>query len=147
MKDNQADQDVIYHLVTERDFHSLTKDNVYVPALFAQDGFIHCTGEPATLLSVANDYFADVVEAVLVLVIEVDRVAAEVKFEPPAPISGGGTSHVQEGLLFPHIYGPLNLDAVAGVGVLRQEDRQFCWPEDFVSVAEYIQATRNHLPL
>ncbi|MBN1218294.1 MAG: DUF952 domain-containing protein [Anaerolineae bacterium] len=91
---------MIYHLVTGSDFNSLAKDNVYVPALFAQDGFIHCTREPATLLSVANDYFADVVEEVLVLVIEVGKVAAEVKFEPPAPISGGARRTCRRGCFF-----------------------------------------------
>jgi uncharacterized protein (DUF952 family) len=131
-------RDEIYHLVTETDFRFLTKDNTYVPALFAQDGFIHCTGDPTTLLAVANDYFANVDEPVLVLIIKVAKLTAELKFEPPIPLSGGGTSHVQEDLLFPHIYGPLNIEAVKGVGVLCQEEGGYCWPKDFVSVEEFL---------
>ena len=56
MTDKPASRDKIYHLVTETDFRSLTKDNTYLPALFEQGGFIHCTGEPATLLLNARDY-------------------------------------------------------------------------------------------
>jgi uncharacterized protein (DUF952 family) len=127
----------IYHLVTESDFNILTNGPQYIPALFEQDGFIHCTAEPDTLLAVANDYFRQVAEPVLVLVIDLPQITAMVKFEPPAPIPGGGSSHIQEELLFPHIYGPLNLDAVTGVGRLRQTNGQFAWPDVFVSLAAY----------
>jgi uncharacterized protein (DUF952 family) len=131
MTSQQNTQNVIYHLVTESDFQALGKNTMYVPALFEQDGFIHCTAEPDTLLAVANDYFVEVEEPVLVLVIDLQRVNAEVKFEPPAPIAGGGESHLQEGLLFPHIYGSLNLDAVVKVGSLEKKNGQFFWPKNF----------------
>ena len=133
MMDQQHPQDTIYHLVTQSDFQSLSKDNVYIPALFEQDGFIHCTAEPDTLLAVANDYFSEVEEPVLVLVIDLRRVKAVVKFEPPLPVESKGTggSHLREGLLFPHIYGPLDLDAVNGVGILEREQGRFAWPDTF----------------
>jgi hypothetical protein len=111
---------------------------VYIPALFEQDGFIHCTAEPDTLLAVASDYFLKVEEPVLVLSIDLPRIKSEVKFEPPAPIEGSGVSHLQEGLLFPHIYGPLNLDAVAGVGVLEKTNGRFSWPRDISSRIDYL---------
>ena len=135
MTSRQSRHDTIYHLVTESDFQA--ENDGYIPALYEQDGFIHCTAEPDTLLAVANDYFSAAAEPVLVLAIDLRRVKAEVKFEPPAPIPGGGVSHLQEGLLFPHIYGPLNLDAVTGVGRLGQMKGQFIWPDDFVCLAEY----------
>ena len=131
MTDQQHPQDTIYHLVTQSDFQALSQNNVYIPALFEQDGFIHCTVEPDTLLAVANDYFSAVTGPVLVLVIDLQRVEAEVKFEPPTPIAGGGESHLRESLLFPHIYGPLNLDAVVNVGSLEKKNGQFFWPKDF----------------
>ncbi len=77
----------------------------------------------------------------LTLIIEVAKLTAAVKFEPPAPIPGGGDSHLQAGLLFPHIYGPLNLAAVTGVGVLGKADGQFFWPEEFVRVGEFFGKT------
>jgi len=135
MTSRQSHQDSIYHLVTESDFQTQSDD--YIPALYEQDGFIHCTAEPDMLLSVAHEYFSQVSEPVLILVIDLKRVKAEVKFEPPAPIPGSGVSYLQEGLLFPHIYGSLNLDAVTEVGKLQQTNGHFVWPDDFVSLAEY----------
>lgn len=135
MTSQQDTQNTIYHLVTESDFQTLSKGNTYIPALFEQDGFIHCTAEPDTLLAVANDYFSNVEEPIVVLVIDLLRLEADVKFEPPAPIAGGGESHLQEGLLFPHIYGPLNLDAVTGIGELTRKQGQFCWPDGFDRVS------------
>lgn len=123
----------IYHLVTESEFRTQAKGNEYVPARFDQDGFIHCTGEPDTLLAVANDYFSSVEEPILVLVIETANLTTEVRFEPPAPIEGSGTSHLKEAQLFPHIYGPLNLDAVTEIGVLRKNDGAYQWPDRFTT--------------
>jgi len=129
----------IYHLVTESDFRSLAGEGHYLPARFEQDGFIHCTGEPETLLVVADDYFSTVTEPVLVLVIDVARLTSEVKFEPSAPIAGGGAAHLKNNLLFPHIYGPLNLDAVTGVGALQRTEGGYAWPSSFVTVNEFFE--------
>jgi uncharacterized protein (DUF952 family) len=128
---------LIYHLVTGSEFRKQVKGDMYLPARFDQDGFIHCTGEPDTLLAVANDYFSGVEEPVLVLVIETARLAAEVRFEPPAPVGGSGTSHLERDLLFPHIYGPLNLDAVTGIGLLRRGDGAYQWPDRFMTTKEW----------
>lgn len=124
-------QDTIYHLVVESKFQA--EGNEYLPARFGLDGFIHCTGDPETVLAVANDYFSAVEEPVLVLIIETAKVIAEVRFEPPAPVEGGGTSHLEQAQLFPHIYGPLNMDAVTGIGVLQKIDGQYRWPERFAN--------------
>jgi len=129
--------DTIYHLVIESEFRAQVKGNTYIPARFDQDGFIHCTGEPDTLLAVANDYFSSVEETVLVLVIETTKLTAEVRFEPPAPIEGSGTSHLKEAQLFPHIYGPLSLDAVTEIGTLRKSGGAYKWPDRFTTTKEW----------
>lgn len=66
------------------------------------DGFIHLSAG-ATVAETARLYFADQPDLVLVAV-DVDRLAAPLKWEE----SRGGN-------LFPHLFGPLNLDAVAWV--------------------------------
>jgi uncharacterized protein (DUF952 family) len=129
-------RETIYHLVTESEFQTQAKGDTYLPTRFDQDGFIHCTGEPSTLLAVANDYFSGVEEPILVLVIETAKLTAEVRFEPPAPVAGGGTSHLAEAQLFPHIYGPLNLDAVTEIGVLRKSGSVYQWPDCFTTPEE-----------
>jgi hypothetical protein len=130
-------QDTIYHLVTEGEFRAQVKGNAYVPARFEQDGFIHCTGDPDTLLSVANDYFSGTGEPVLVLVIKTAKLTTEVRFEPPAPVAGSGTSHLEETRLFPHVYGPLNLDAVTEIGVLQKSGSVYRWPDRFTTPEEW----------
>ena len=122
---------IIYHLLLEKDYNRHLGAATYLPDRFDEDGFIHCTGDKEALLRVANDYFLGVNERVLVLAIEAARLTAEVRFEPPAPIEGAGTSHLQGAALFPHIYGPLNLDAVVGVGVLPMSGKAYAWPTRF----------------
>lgn len=66
------------------------------------DGFIHClTAE--TLVRVAEKYYRDKTDLVL-LEIEERLVTCPVKWEPAS-----------DGKLYPHIYGPLNPDAVVAV--------------------------------
>jgi uncharacterized protein (DUF952 family) len=67
-------------------------------------GFIHCS-----LGAVANDilnaFYRDADEDLVVLAIDEERVKPEIRYERVDT-----SEH-----LFPHIYGPLNLDAVVGV--------------------------------
>lgn len=100
---------MIHHLVAAGDYRP---GESYLPRQFAQDGFIHCTTEPDVLLHIANTFYQDVPGDFLVLVIDPARVTAEVRFEPPIPPPDGGPL---AGLLFPHIYGPLNPEAVIAV--------------------------------
>ncbi len=124
---------VIYHIVTLDDLISNTKGDYYTPSGFDKDGFIHCTGEQSTTLLVLEDYFSVVADQKEILVLEIDaaRVTSEVKYEAPAPIEGGGTSHIKEGVFFPHIYGSLNLDAVTGAGKVERVEGLFRWPSEF----------------
>ncbi len=65
------------------------------------EGFIHAS--PADQLNrVANKYYTGV-EDLLLLIVDPQRVHAEIKWEPA---TGG---------LYPHIYGDLNLDAVTKI--------------------------------
>lgn len=74
----------------------------YRRADLIEDGFIHClTAE--TLVRVANKHYVGRPDLVL-LVIDEARVQCPVKWEPAS-----------DGKLYPHIYGPLNPDAVVEV--------------------------------
>jgi uncharacterized protein (DUF952 family) len=122
------------------------------PASLAREGFIHCTAGDDLMLAVANLFYKDQAGDFLVLEIEEDKVSAPVKWEAPAPMPGEqkpadpnamppeakaefgsasaeiapAASEATPALLFPHIYGPLNRDAVAGVRKLvRGEDGAF----------------------
>jgi uncharacterized protein (DUF952 family) len=71
---------------------------------FETDGFIHATA-PEQTIAMLNRHFTQR-DDVLLLLVDVDKVRSEVKFE--AALSG------RPGL-FPHIYGPLNIDAIYDV--------------------------------
>ena len=81
-------------------------------------GFIHCS-TPEQVVETANRHFIDQ-EQVLLLFIDASKVTSPVKFEP---------AHSGRPGLFPHVYGPLNLNAVYGVVPLpRGADKKFVEP-------------------
>jgi uncharacterized protein (DUF952 family) len=105
---------IIYHLVPANHWHDLNLASPYLPRDFESDGFIHCTRGIALLLRVANTYYRDVPGEFLLLVIDETLVSAEIKYE-----NG-----------FPHIYGPLNRDAIVAVHSMpRQIDGCFALPD------------------
>jgi uncharacterized protein (DUF952 family) len=95
----------IYHIATSADWDRARADGVYttssVGKTLAEEGFIHASQE-SQVTGVANKYYRGVTADLLVLVIDTDLVRAEVRYED---VPGAG-------LPFPHIYGPLNADAV-----------------------------------
>lgn len=92
---------IIYHLVPIDYWEAQSADRPYTPADYAREGFIHCTRGEAQLAIVANRYYRNDQRAWLVLELEELAITAEVKYEPGS-----------DGLLYPHIYGPLNREAI-----------------------------------
>lgn len=89
----------IYHIVPPKELEELTKNNKYLPLSLTSEGFIHCSTKEQ-LKNTINRFYKD--QEVTILVIDPLKVKAEVKYEPAKDAPG----------LFPHIYGPLNMDAV-----------------------------------
>ncbi len=96
--------DVIYHLVPIDYWMAQPADRPYVPADYAREGFIHCTRGFQQIAVVANRYYRSDPREWLVLVLDEQAVTSEIKYE-----AGG------DGLLYPHIYGTLNRDAIREV--------------------------------
>jgi uncharacterized protein (DUF952 family) len=111
-------RDYIHHLVPARFYHSQPASAPYLPAEFARDGFIHCTLEPEVLLQIANAIYRDAPGEFLVLIIDPARVTAPVKFEPPLPPPPPDAPLARH--LFPHIYGPLNREAIVEIRFARR---------------------------
>lgn len=85
----------------------------YLPEAYDTDGFIHCTDGDENLLHVASLFYRLDPREFVVLTVAIDRLTSEVKYEDP-------------GQIYPHIYGPLNTDAVVGVREAeRNGDRAF----------------------
>ena len=97
----------IFHITTEADWVRAQAEDTYSLSTrgltLAQVGFVHCAFEEQ-VAGVANSFFRGVAKLV-VLRIATDKLNAEVRYEDLE----GGT------VLFPHVYGPLNLDAVVAI--------------------------------
>jgi glutathione S-transferase len=97
----------IFHISTEADWARAQAEGRYSLSTrgltLAQVGFVHCAFEEQ-VARVANVFFRGAAKLV-VLRIAIDRLNAEVRYED---LEGGHE-------LFPHVYGPLNLDAVVGI--------------------------------
>ena len=107
------------HLLPASVAAAVTPGDDYVPDAYATDGFIHCTGDDALMLQVANRFYRDLGEPAVVWTIDETAVRSEVRWEPPMPENPPD----YDGPLFPHIYGPLNTDAVVATRrLLRDTD-------------------------
>src|SRR5438128_8378337 len=97
----------IFHVTTEADWASAQAAGTYALSTgrltLAQVGFVHCAFEEQ-VARVASVFFRGLAK-LLVLRIAIDKLHAEVRYEN---LEGGDE-------LFPHVYGPLNLDAIVGV--------------------------------
>lgn len=108
----------ILHLTPAAGYEGLAEGEPLRPTSLAVEGFIHCTATAEALLRVANAFYREAPGEFLVLEIDPARLTAPVRFEPPAPPPPAG--HPLAGHLFPHIYGPLNVDAVVAVRAARR---------------------------
>lgn len=89
----------IYHIVLPETWESVKDDPTYSAESLETEGFIHCSYENQ-LDGVIGRYYADASDLVI-LEIDPARLESKLISEP----STGGED-------YPHIYGPINLDAV-----------------------------------
>ena len=93
----------IFHITRSEDWKNALEQGAYRADSLASQGFIHCSSR-AQVVATANRYYRGQPGLVL-LEIASSRVQAEIRWEN---LEGGAE-------LFPHIYGPLNLEAVEKV--------------------------------
>ncbi|HVN54091.1 MAG TPA: DUF952 domain-containing protein [Anaerolineaceae bacterium] len=108
---------MIYHITPRAAWENSQQRGQYQGETLASEGFIHCSTREQVLRT-ANTYFHGKPGLVL-LAIDPARVEPEIRYEA---LSGAEQ--------FPHIYGPLNLDAVEQVYAFEPEtDGTFNFPE------------------
>ena len=101
----------ILHATSRDSWSAALAGGEYRAESLAGEGFMHCS-TAAQIIRVANMLFRGRRDLVL-LVIDPQYLRAELKWEPPAHPSGVEAPPADD--LFPHLYGPLNLEAVVGV--------------------------------
>lgn len=99
----------ILHITTDAGWAAAQADGRLVSPSLAEEGFIHCSTR-AQVEATANRIFRGTGD-LLLLEVDVARLTAPLKWERATDV----------GDEFPHIYGPLNLDAVVGTTPLPED--------------------------
>ena len=92
----------ICHITTRKTWDLAVDKQLYDFCALKTDGFIHCS-TLAQVVTTANRFFKGV-DYLIVLEIETSGIHSEIRYEN---LEGGDEK-------FPHIYGPIELDAVVG---------------------------------
>jgi uncharacterized protein (DUF952 family) len=108
----------ILHLVAAAAWEASAGEPDYALPSLATEGFIHCTGDAATLLAVADALYRELPGEVLALEIDERRLRSEVRWEAAEP---GPPPGVASDVRFPHVYGPIDRHAVVAVHRLRRD--------------------------
>ncbi len=104
-----------YHLVPTEEWEAAPSDAPYLPAAFPRDGFIHTTHAAVEVAAAGNRYYASDPRPYRALAVDLRRLASPWRYD--------GDER------FPHIYGPLNRDAVlAAAPAPRAPDGTFLPP-------------------
>lgn len=102
----------IFHLALENAWQEAQPTGIYTVSTLGLQlsdvGFIHCS-QAAQVDTVHARFYGGVTEAVICLTIDTDRLTSPWQLDE---VQG-------EQLPFPHIYGPLNLDAVVAAEPFR----------------------------
>lgn len=104
----------IYHLTPVTFYQQQPADQPYRPATLEAEGFIHCTMGLDLLVEIANMFYAELDDGLLVLEVNPAKLAAPLKFEAPIPPANAPDEAppVDPDIKFPHIYGPINRAAI-----------------------------------
>ena len=120
-----------YHIIDREEWERAKSNGSYRPESVEGEGFIHCS-YPSQVLMPANYLFRGQSNLVL-LEIDPDRVSAEIRHDPVETTRNGQSA--QE--YYPHIYGPLNPDAVVGlVDFPSNPDGSFSLPPELLRASK-----------
>lgn len=102
---------MIFHITSRKDWETAQAKGEYVADSLHTEGFTHCS-TLAQVLPVAEKFYKGQSGLVL-LMIEPTLLTSTLNWE--APSGGTPPPGVPAGDKFPHIYGPINTDAVTNV--------------------------------
>lgn len=95
-------EDIIYHITEKSFFDSQKEAGEYFPPTFAEEGFIHLSTKNQVENTLKRHYLGKT--GLVLLHIDSSKIVAELKYELAT-----------NGEYFPHIYGPINLEAIVEI--------------------------------
>lgn len=102
---------MIFHITSRKAWEAAQERGDYRAESLATEGFIHCS-TLSQVLPVAENFYKGQ-RGLALLAIDPTLLSSDLKWEPPS--GGSPLPGVPQGDPFPHIYGPINVDAVAQV--------------------------------
>jgi uncharacterized protein (DUF952 family) len=103
---------MIVHICERGAWEAAQSSGEYRPVSLDSEGFIHCS-RPEQILGVVNRFYKEVPD-LLLLWIDPNKVRAEIRWE------------AADGEVFPHIYGPLEVEAVSvATGLVPDENGEY----------------------
>lgn len=106
--------DLLFHITTKEEWDKYKSNGNYEPESLENKGFIHCSSGHQ-INDTANRLFEDH-DQILLLIIDVSTLGEEIKYEEDQ----------DSGEEYPHIYGPLNSNAVIDkIVVSAEQDGSF----------------------
>jgi len=96
---SNSHRSMIYHITTSEEWNRHHDSLTYEPGDYKKEGFIHCSTREQ-VKGVLQRYYSGVTDLVL-LHIDENKLTALLKYEE-------STGHE----LFPHVFGPINKDAI-----------------------------------
>ena len=95
---------VIYHVTTAAEWQSAKENGAYTSPSLKAEGFIHCSANDAQVAGVLQRYFSGKTNLVR-LSVDTDKLTSRFIYEWSPSTAD----------TFPHVYGPINIDAVIEV--------------------------------
>lgn len=112
----------LFHIATEPDWHRARSEGVYTRSTYgrslAEQGDIHCSAGHDQVDDVLARVYAEVSDPLLLLVVDPARLSSPWQLDD-APDAAAP---------FPHVYGPLNLDAVVDTAVIERQADGWTYP-------------------
>ena len=108
--------DIILHICQKKDWQAAQDAGIYSPPSIGTEGFIHFSTS-GQVAKVVNFLYKNLPDLIL-LHTKIDKIIPEVKWEDVG------------GDVFPHVYGPLNLEAVMEAeDMILGEDGEYAYPQ------------------
>lgn len=105
---------IIYHLAFRSDWEAAVIEGEYRAPSLAEEGFIHASADETQMLSVAARLFPG----------RTDLLALDVDTERLPATSPLVREPARSGEIYPHVYGPINLDAVVRIRAMAPDAEQ-----------------------
>ena len=117
---------MIYHITSRAAWAEAQVRKQYRAPSLDSEGFIHCSTREQ-VLAVAHEIYRGQSDLRLLCINE-SRLQAEVRWEAPAHPKASMAERSAADSLFPHLYGPLNIDAVVAVYEFSESASGFALP-------------------